>query len=167
MNTQHSRLSQKPFGFLPNGQKVTLYTLTNHTGACVDIMDLGATIVSINMPDRDDQLSDIALGFDHPNQYLNGRHYIGAIVGRYANRIRGGKFTLNEKEYILPRNDGLNSLHGGTIGFDKKIWDVETFEDANQSGLILSIVTSTACSNSCNCCCVSFCNLQKHKHYHF
>ncbi|MCV6604833.1 MAG: galactose-1-epimerase, partial [Porticoccaceae bacterium] len=120
------RVSSAPFGQLESGRAVTLVTLTNAAGMRVAIMDLGATIVELHTPDRNGNLADITLGFDNPGQYLTDSPYFGAIVGRYANRIKVGKFTLEDKEYNLALNNGPNALHGGLVGFDKRLWQSET-----------------------------------------
>jgi aldose 1-epimerase len=101
---------------------VDIFTLTNRHGIEARIMTYGATIVSLKTPDRYGQLKNIVLGFDNLDSYLAGVPYYGATVGRYANRIAKGHFTLDGTSYKLPLNDGPNSLHGGTQGFDKRIW---------------------------------------------
>jgi aldose 1-epimerase len=101
---------------------VDIFTLTNRHGIEARIMTYGATIVSLKTPDRYGQLKNIVLGFDNLDSYLAGVPYYGATVGRYANRIAKGHFTLDGTSYKLPLNDGPNSLHGGTLGFDKRIW---------------------------------------------
>lgn len=115
-------ISATPFGTTASGQKVTLYKLVNPRGAEVEIMDWGATIVSIKVPDRSGSLGDVALGFDHLADYEAKSPFFGCIAGRYANRIAKGKFSLNGKEYSLAINNAPNSLHGGKVGFDKKLW---------------------------------------------
>lgn len=110
------------FGKLPSGKVVKLYTLTNKRGVSVSIMDYGATIVNLRVPDRRGKLDDVLLGFDTFSPYLTKSPYFGATIGRYANRIAKGTFTLDGKTYHVPINDGPNSLHGGKIGFDKKMW---------------------------------------------
>jgi len=99
-----------------------LYTLTNKNGVQVAITNYGGRVVSIRVPDRQGQMADIVLGFDNLDGYLGNDPYFGAIVGRYANRIAKGRFTLDGVEYKLALNDGPNSLHGGTKGFDKVVW---------------------------------------------
>lgn len=141
MSNENSRISSAPFGALSGGQKITRYTLENSEGSSIDILDLGGIIVSLNMPDRDGNLDDIVLGLDDPAQYVAESPYFGAIVGRYANRIAEGKFSLEGTEYSLAVNNGPNALHGGLLGFDKKIWTVETFEGADHAGLSLTMVS--------------------------
>ncbi len=121
-STPASNVTTSVFGKLPAGTPVTLYTLTNKRGASVSIMDYGATVVNIRMPDRRGKLDDIVLGFDTLAPYLTNAPYFGATVGRFINRIAKGQFTLDGKTYHLTINDGPNSIHGGKIGFNKKMW---------------------------------------------
>ena len=106
---------------------VTLYTLTNQAGMSVSIMDYGATISSIRAPDRNGKFAEVVLGFDKFPPYLAMKDYFGATVGRYANRIARGKFTLDKVPYQLACNDPPNALHGGLRGFDKRMWNAEPF----------------------------------------
>ncbi|MGH9403216.1 MAG: aldose epimerase family protein [Terriglobia bacterium] len=119
------------FGKMPNGQVVHLYTLTNSKGMQVGIANYGARIVSITAPDRDGHMADVVLGFDNLAGYLGNDPYFGAIVGRYGNRIANGKFKLDGVEYKLPINNGPNTLHGGTQGFDKKVWTARELTGAH------------------------------------
>ncbi|SPF42857.1 Aldose 1-epimerase [Candidatus Sulfotelmatobacter kueseliae] len=100
-----------------------MYTLTNSHGVEVRAMNYGGIIVSIRVADRKGQFADIVLGHETLEGYIPNPPYLGAIVGRYANRIANGKFALDGKTYTLPQNDGTNSLHGGLKGFDKVVWD--------------------------------------------
>lgn len=115
-------VSSAPFGTTANGKSVTLYKLVNAKNAEVEIMDLGATVVSVKVPDKDGVLGDVVLGFSRVKDYETKSPYFGCLTGRYANRIAKGKFTLDGKEYSLPVNNDVNSLHGGTVGFDKVMW---------------------------------------------
>ena len=120
-----SGVQQKAFG-TRDGRPVTLYTLTNSHGVEVHAMNYGGIILSIRVPDRKGQVADIVLGHDALEGYTPNPPYLGAIVGRYANRIANGTFTLDGKAYTLPKNDGPNTLHGGTTRtFDKVVWDAE------------------------------------------
>ena len=112
---------------LPDGRVVELFTLTNVHGVEVRAMTYGGIITVIRTPDRTGQLDDIVLGFDSLAGYLGDSPYFGAIVGRYANRIARGQFTLDGVTYRLARNNGPNSLHGGVRGFDKVLWVGEPF----------------------------------------
>jgi aldose 1-epimerase len=115
-------LQVKPFGAIASGEKTDLYVLTNSRGMTVAITNFGATVVSIKVPDRRGKFADVVLGFESAKEYEDGTAHIGGTVGRYANRIARGSFTLAGKTYTLPKNDGENTLHGGLISFDKKIW---------------------------------------------
>jgi aldose 1-epimerase len=118
-------VQEKPFG-TQAGRPVTLYTLTNANGVEVDTMNYGGIILSIRVPDRKGQFADIVLGHENLEGYIPNPPYIGAVVGRYANRIANGTFTLDGKTYTLPKNDGPNTLHGGTDKtFNKVVWDGE------------------------------------------
>ena len=120
----HPAIQKQPFG-QAGTKAVDIYTLTNANGIEARIMTYGATIVSLKTPDRHGRLQNIVLGFDTLAPYLAGVPYFGATVGRYANRIAGGRFAIDGKTYQLPLNDGPNSLHGGTRGFDKRVWTAE------------------------------------------
>ncbi len=113
---------QEPFGQTEDGQEVFLYTLTNSKGLRARITNFGATLVSLHVPDRDGVLGDVVLGFDSLEGYRGQTAYLGTTVGRYANRIGGAKFSLDDAEYTLAANNGPNHLHGGVRGFDKALW---------------------------------------------
>ncbi|SDK42951.1 aldose 1-epimerase [Catalinimonas alkaloidigena] len=136
--TAEARISQEPFGQLPEGDSVTLYTLTNPSGVKVGIINYGAIVTSIVVPDRNGEMGDVVLGFDNLEGYLIPPPYFGAVVGRYGNRIANGKFTLNGQTYTLAKNNGPNHLHGGNKGFDKVVWDAEPFEEGDDVGVRLS-----------------------------
>ncbi len=116
------------FGKLSDGREAYLFTLKNAAGMTVRITNFGATVVSILVPDRDGKFADVVLGYDSLGSYVDGTVYFGGIVGRYANRIAGGKFKLDGKTYQVTVNDGLNCLHGGKIGFNKVLWTAEPLE---------------------------------------
>jgi len=116
------------FGTLSNGYETKLFTLTNSNGVSVGLSNYGATLVSFICPDRHGNDSDIVLGFDSVEGYENSGAYIGASVGRFANRIAGAKFSLNGREYTLDANGGVNHLHGGAAGFDKRIWHADILD---------------------------------------
>jgi aldose 1-epimerase len=122
---QHHGLHTQPFG-IQDGRPITLYTLTNSHGVEVRTMNYGGIILSMRVPDRKGEMADIVLGHDTLEGYIPNPPYIGALVGRYANRIANGTFTLDGKTYTLPKNDGPNTLHGGIKRtFDKVVWDGE------------------------------------------
>jgi aldose 1-epimerase len=119
------------FGKTSDGQNVDVFTLTNGHGIKVKVINYGATIVSIEAPDRDGVPADVVLGFDDMAGYQSADNpYFGACCGRFANRIANGKFLLDGVEYSLATNNGPNALHGGLVGFDKKVWEAEIVEDA-------------------------------------
>lgn len=115
------------FGKTPEGQVVTLYTLKNGTSTA-KVMTYGATLTELDVADRNGKPGDVVLGFDSLDGYLGKIPYFGAVVGRVANRIAKGKFTLDGKDYTLAVNNGPNALHGGLKGFDKVVWKAEEVE---------------------------------------
>lgn len=128
--------SPTPFGVMPDGTAVELYTLTNGALSC-GIITFGGSLQSLRVPDRTGKPVDVLLGFDALEPYLTHGKSMGALVGRYANRIGGAKFTLNGKPYPLAaNNNGVNHLHGGLVGFNKRVW---TAEDAGEDFLTLSL----------------------------
>ncbi|WP_018478674.1 aldose epimerase family protein [Pontibacter roseus] len=124
-------IKSEPFGTAPDGQEVRLFTLTNATGMTVKITNYGAIVTSIMTPDRDGNLGEVALGFDSVDGYVPNDPHFGGVVGRYANRIAKGRFTLDGQEYKLATNDAPNHLHGGNIGFDRVVWTAEDLHDQN------------------------------------
>jgi aldose 1-epimerase len=132
-------VEQEPFGKLADGKTtVTAYTLINKTGMKAKILDYGGLVVSLTAPDKAGKFADVVLGFDKMDGYLTGSPYFGANVGRCANRIAKGKFTLDGKEYTLATNNGPNALHGGKEGFDKKMWRAEQSMTATGPALKLT-----------------------------
>ena len=134
-------ITESPYGAMPDGRAVTQYTLTNANGMIVRILDLGGVVTDILVPDRDGVLADVNLGHDGIDNYLGESQYFGALVGRYGNRIAGGRFTLDGETYQLDLNDGANHLHGGTDGFHRRLWGAETFATPKSAGLILSLLS--------------------------
>src|SRR5438477_1224848 len=118
-------LQRSKFGTLPDGTPITLFTLTNANGLVARVCDYGTIITELHVPDRSGKPGDIVLGFDNLDQYLKVHPYFGATVGRVANRIANGQFTLDGKIYRLAINNGPNHLHGGLRGFDKVLWKAE------------------------------------------
>ena len=111
------------------GAEVYLYTLTNDLGYKVSITTYGGAITSLWAPDRDGNFGDIVLGFETLDEYVSNPRYFGPLIGRHANRIAQGRFTLNGVEYQLPRNNNANHLHGGFKGFDKRVWNATEGDD--------------------------------------
>ena len=111
-------ISEERFGHLRDGRPVHLYRLRNRRGLEAAIMTLGGILVSLKVPDRHGVFDDVVLGFDTLDGYLDGHPYFGALIGRCANRIAGGRFHLDGREWQLTVNNGANHLHGGAVGFD-------------------------------------------------
>jgi aldose 1-epimerase len=126
-----------PFGNTHDGQPITRYALTNKKGVEAFIINYGATLESLKVPDRNGKTEDIVLGYDDVAGYENGKAYFGGTIGRYGNRIARGQFTLDGSVYHIPTNDGPNSLHGGTIGFNKRVWTATDRSTANAQVLEL------------------------------
>jgi aldose 1-epimerase len=123
-------VQKSAYGKLPNGTAIDLYTLTNAKGVVAKIITYGAIMTELHVPDRNGRLGDVVLGFDNLDQYLAGHPYFGATIGRVANRIAKGKFTLDGKSYTVATNNGPNHLHGGLKGFDKVVWQAEPMSTA-------------------------------------
>jgi aldose 1-epimerase len=123
-----SGIEQHPFGTTADGKQVDRYTLRNASGLSVALITFGATVTELYVPDRQGNLDDIVLGFDHLGQYETQSPYFGCIVGRVAFRIPGGRFELDGKTYPLERNRGEHHLHGGTKGFSWVVWRAEPLE---------------------------------------
>ncbi len=135
------QVRKETFGKTADGKPVDLYTLTNSNGLEVRAMTYGGIIVSMRVPDRKGKLADVVLGHDDFDGYLVNPPYFGAIVGRYANRIANGTFTLDGVKYTLPKNDGQNTLHGGLIGFNKVIWEAKEFKNAKGVGVAFNYLS--------------------------
>lgn len=130
--------SQEAAGTLADGQKVVAVTLKARNGVSARILSYGATLQNLVGPDRDGKPADVLLGYDDLAGYVDHPNYFGVTVGRYANRIAGGKFTLDGKTYQLPLNDKVNSLHGGGKGFDKQVWQVVSVKSGPVASVVLS-----------------------------
>ena len=135
--SQREHLRQTPFGTMPEGQAVDLYTLTNSSGMQAAITNYGGIVVSLKVPDREDKLADVVLGFDTLEGYLGKSPYFGGLIGRYGNRIGQGKFPLAGQQYTLTENDHGNHLHGGTHGFNKVVWQVKAALNRREPTLVL------------------------------
>ncbi len=132
-------IRSQSFGKTSDGQNVSLYTLRNASGMEVTVTNYGGTITSIKVMDRAQKFADVVLGFDNLDGYISKTNnaYFGAIIGRYANRIAHGAFTLDGHHYHTPLNDGPNTLHGGLRGFDKRVWQAKEVSDAGGPALEL------------------------------
>jgi len=136
-----SNMKVQSFGKNAEGQAASLYTLTNQAGAEASILDYGGILVSLKMPDRTGKLADVVLGFDSMEGYLQDKAYLGALIGRYGNRIAQGKFSLGGVTYTLAKNNGVNSLHGGDIGFNRKMWAARDISGSGDPSLELKYVS--------------------------
>jgi aldose 1-epimerase len=134
-------IRKQPFGKTASGDQIDLYSLTNKKGMEVSVTNFGATVVTLRVPDRSGKAADVVLGFDNLEGYENGKSYFGATVGRYANRIGGGQFSIGGKTYTLPKNNGNNSLHGGIVGFNKKVWKAREIASKDGESLELSYLS--------------------------
>ena len=129
-------IKKESFGKTKDGQAVDLYTFSNASGMEVRAMTYGGIILSIKVPDRNGKFDDVTLGFDSLEPYLANSTFFGALVGRYGNRIGKARFKLDGKEYKLAVNNGPNALHGGLKGFDKVIWQAESFDKPEGVGVV-------------------------------
>lgn len=126
------------FGTMPDGTVVEAVTLTGSNGVSARIIALGANLQAFNVPDRQGQIADVTLGYDTLADYLDRPNYWGQTIGRYANRIAGGRFMLDDKAYQVTRNDGANTLHGGTNGFDKAVWRIAAVRQGPPASVTLT-----------------------------
>jgi aldose 1-epimerase len=131
------RMTDAPFGRLPDGRVVRLFSLRNRSGMSLGLLDYGGIIVSIHAPDREGRFDDVVLGFDGLQDYVERSPFFGATIGRYGNRIARGQFTLDGHTYTLAINNPPNHLHGGPRGWDKVIWDAKATEDSTSSSVRL------------------------------
>jgi aldose 1-epimerase len=134
-------ISKTPFGTMPDGTKVDLYALTNAGGLVCKVITYGAVITELHVPDRAGRMGDVVLGFDNLEQYIRESPCFGAVVGRVANRIARGRFTIDGKTYTLAINNPPNTLHGGIKGFDKVVWDAEAVDGPDGPSVVLSHVS--------------------------
>jgi len=141
-NAEAATARRGSFGKLPDGRAVPSVTLANGKGVSATVIAYGATLQSVIMPDRNGHKADVALGYDNIGQYLSKPQYFGAIVGRFGNRLAAGRFTLDGKTYQTPVNNGKNSLHGGTQGFDKVLWEVVSVKDGPTASVTLRYVSA-------------------------
>jgi len=138
---QGTEISRSDFGSLPDGRPVELFSLTNGHGLSLRVMTLGASVQSLLVPDRAGKMADVALGYASLSGYLSKPQYFGATVGRFANRIAAGRFTLDSHSYQLAKNDGPNTLHGGLKGFDKALWAVQAVQGGDTAHVTFSLVS--------------------------
>ena len=130
MKTEIKLLNKNDFFKNIKGKETTIYVLKNRNGLISEITNYGARIVSLWVPDNNGNFDDIVLGFDNIDDYINAKEkYFGATIGRYGNRIKEGKFLINDKEYYLEKNNGLNHLHGGNMGFSDVVWNAKQIDN--------------------------------------
>lgn len=139
--SSYASITQRDFGATPEGDSVKLFTLSNAGGIEVEIMTLGATVVSLKTPDRDGRMADIVLGFDNVADYWNKSPYFGCVVGRVGNRIANGQFSIGGEVYQLAQNNGPNALHGGLKGFDKAVWKARVVSRGDEPAVKFSHVS--------------------------
>src|SRR3954471_9911283 len=144
---QSARISKASFGRLADGSAVDKYTLTNTRGMSVSILTYGGILQSVRVPDRSGKLKNVTLGFSNIGGDTNAADvkshpYFGALIGRYGNRIAKGRFTIDGQTFQLPINNDPNSLHGGNVGFDKRVWAAQQVRPAGTVGVRLSLVSA-------------------------
>jgi len=134
-------LIEKPFGELPDGRAVRIYTLKNGHGLTLSLTDLGAAVTSLLLPDRKGRAAEVVLGLQRPEDYLDDPHNLGGTIGRVANRISGAEFSLHGRRYLLAANAGSNHLHGGLKRFNKVLWSAEPMEERGAQGVRFSYLS--------------------------
>jgi len=134
-------IKKEAYGTMPTGEAVYLYTLDNGNGVTAEILNYGGIVKSLYVKDNKGNMTDVVLGRDTLEDYLDNGGYLGALIGRYANRISKGEFELNGTKFSVGKNEKNNSLHGGFKGFDKKVWDAVESGSEDEPALILSIVS--------------------------
>lgn len=137
-----SRIERAPFGTLPGGEAVEVFTLANANGVRVRVIGYGGAVVSVHTPDRDGVMGDVVLGCDTLADYVASEFYLGALIGRCANRIARGRFTLDGREHRLPVNNGPNHLHGGPHGFHRALWHVTPVDSADGVAIRLAYTSA-------------------------
>jgi aldose 1-epimerase len=136
-----SKITKKEFGKTQDGQVADIYTLVNQNGVEAQITNYGAALVSLKVPDRSGKFEDVVLGYPALGGYENDKAFFGGTIGRYGNRIAHGKFVLNGTTYKLATNDGPNHLHGGTRGFNKRLWTAKDTSGASGPSLTLTYLS--------------------------
>jgi aldose 1-epimerase len=137
----HKGIEKSRYGKLPSGTEIDLYTMQNANGLTCKIITFGGAITEMHLPDHERRFADVVLGYDDLDGYVKDTSYFGALIGRVANRIAGGRFELNGKSYTLARNNRPNHLHGGPKGFHKVVWQGEPVSTENGSSLRLTYIS--------------------------
>src|SRR5258707_9583105 len=135
--SSQAQIKPEAFHRTIDGSQVDLYTLKNANGLEATITNYGGIVVSLKVPDKNGKPGDVVLGYDTLNDYIGSTPYFGALIGRYANRIAKGRFSIHGLEYQLAQNNDSNALHGGRKGFDKVVWQAEKVETSDGPGLKL------------------------------
>lgn len=135
LKATNMEITKEKWGAAPDGKEIFRYTMKNASGAYVQLASIGAAVVSIVIPDREGRLGDVALGYPDAADYFGDGPCAGKIPGRFANRIAGGRFTLDGVTYTLPVNNGPNHLHGGPDGFQNRVWESRIEGDADRKGI--------------------------------
>ncbi len=135
------KVEKAPFGKTADGRAVEIYTLTNTDGSTAQIMTYGGTVVSLKVPDKSGKLGDVVLGYDSVGDYEKHTSFFGSLIGRYANRIGRGKYSLGGREYTLAKNNGENHLHGGVKGYDRVVWNARAFTNVGGANLELKYLS--------------------------
>lgn len=141
MDFARLKIVKELFGELEDGKTVSKFICTNVNGVSFEIIEFGATVIAVNTPDRDGQFDNIALSCEGLEGYQACTSYFGASVGRYCNRIANSKFTLDGKIFELSANDGTNHLHGGKVGFDRRLWATEEIVDSDAVGVRMTLTS--------------------------
>jgi len=141
-SVKHDNVAKTSFGKLSDGTEIEQYTLTNSKGSVAKIITYGATLTELWVPDKSGKKADVVLGFDSLAGYTGDHPFFGATVGRYGNRIAKGKFSIDGKEYSLFLNNGPNSLHGGKVGFNRKVWKAEPVKVAHGAAVKFTYVSA-------------------------
>lgn len=128
-------------GKLPDGRDVEAFVLTARNGVAARVLAYGATLQSLSAPDRQGRIADVLLGYDDLASYVANRSFFGVTVGRFANRVGGGRFALEGRSYTLSRNNNGNTLHGGEDGFDKRLWRVESVSEGPRAAVTLALTS--------------------------
>ena len=140
-NCSTVKVSKTPFGSTSNGTAVDLFTLENPNGMQAKITNYGGILTQLHVPDKNGKLGDVVLGYDKLSSYIKASPYFGCITGRYANRIAKGQFKIGETTYKLATNNGENHLHGGDVGFDKKVWAAKKVKGFGRAGIELTYLS--------------------------
>jgi len=140
INNTMIQVTKSSFGSL-DGKEIYLFEISNPGKMIVRITNYGGIVTSMIVPDRNGNLEDVVLGFDNLQSYLDGHPYFGCLAGRYANRIAGGKFSIDGKDYQLAVNNGENHLHGGLKGLDKVVWEASEYRNGEEAGIELTYLS--------------------------